>query len=214
MTIEEKRLQAATHMREFGHSFVAHDLDDGQLDEIAVRLEELLRIVANGELRHRVVPSDALKNFRLAVPKEGSLEKHQLFSDSVVSGGANPMGLGGYLWREGEVSYMQVTLGEAFEGAPGRAHGGIVAALIDETMGLVLAINDVLAYTVQLDISYLAPTPINDPIVAKAWLKKRDGRKLFISADLHAGSEHLATASGLFIAVDPQKFLEHLPVID
>jgi acyl-coenzyme A thioesterase PaaI-like protein len=150
----------------------------------------------------------------MAVPSENSLEKHQLFSDSIVSGGSNPMGLGGYLWREGDVSVMQVTLGKAFEGAPGRAHGGIVAALLDETMGLVMAINDVLAYTVQLDISYLAPTPVNEPIIARAWLKERDGRKLLIAATVQAGETELASATGLFIAVDPQKFLEHLAVVD
>ncbi|MGD1013241.1 MAG: PaaI family thioesterase [Acidimicrobiales bacterium] len=207
-------MTAATLMRELGHDFVAHDLDDEQLDEIRAHLEELQRIVADGQLRTRVVPSGALRSFKMAVPSENSMEKHQLFSDSIVSGGSNPMGLGGYLWREGDVSVMQVTLGKAFEGAPGRAHGGIVAALLDETMGLVMAINDVLAYTVQLDISYLAPTPVNEPIVARAWLKERDGRKLLIAATVQAGETELATATGLFIAVDPQKFLEHLEVVD
>jgi acyl-coenzyme A thioesterase PaaI-like protein len=207
-------MTAATLMRELGHDFVAHDLDDEQLDEIRAHLEELQRIVAHGQLRTRVVPSGALQSFKMAVPSENSLEKHQLFSDSIVSGGSNPMGLGGYLWREGDVSVMQVTLGKAFEGAPGRAHGGIVAALLDETMGLVMAINDVLAYTVQLDISYLAPTPVNEPIIARAWLKERDGRKLLIAATVQAGETELASATGLFIAVDPQKFLEHLAVVD
>jgi len=214
VTNEERRMIAATLMRELGHDFVAHDLDDEQLDEIRAHLEELQRIVAHGQLRTRVVPSGALQSFKMAVPSENSLEKHQLFSDSIVSGGSNPMGLGGYLWREGDVSVMQVTLGKAFEGAPGRAHGGIVAALLDETMGLVMAINDVLAYTVQLDISYLAPTPVNEPIIARAWLKERDGRKLLIAATVQAGETELASATGLFIAVDPQKFLEHLAVVD
>lgn len=214
MTNEERRMTAATLMRELGHDFVAHDLDDEQLDEIRAHLEELQRIVAHGQLRTRVVPSGALQSFKMAVPSENSLEQHQLFSDSIVSGGSNPMGLGGYLWREGDVSVMQVTLGKAFEGAPGRAHGGIVAALLDETMGLVMAINDVLAYTVQLDISYLAPTPVNEPIIARAWLKERDGRKLLIAATVQAGETELASATGLFIAVDPQKFLEHLAVVD
>ena len=52
------------------------------------------------------------------------------------------MGLNASLWREGDVAVMEVTLGRAFEGAPGRAHGGIVAALLDETMGLVHVINE------------------------------------------------------------------------
>jgi acyl-coenzyme A thioesterase PaaI-like protein len=142
------------------------------------------------------------------------MEKHQLFSDSIVSGGANPMGLGAYLWREGDVSVMEVTLGKAFEGVPGRAHGGIVASLLDETMGLVLAIHEVLAYTVQLDISFLAPTPLNEPVIARAWLKERKGRKFFVTATVKAGDTDLASASGLFLTVEPHQFLEHLAVAD
>jgi acyl-coenzyme A thioesterase PaaI-like protein len=150
----------------------------------------------------------------MAVPQEGSVEKHQLFSDSVVSGGSNPMGLGGYLWREGDAAAMQVTLGKAFEGVPGRAHGGIVAALIDETMGLVLAVNDVLAFTVQLDITYLAPAPIDQAIIARAWLERRDGRKLFISARVQANDTDVASAKALFLAVDPARFLEGITALE
>ena len=214
MTNDERRMRAATLMRAHGHEFVARDLDDAQLDEIIEHLEEIERVLARSELRRRVVTGDSIENFKMPVPKENSLEPHQFFSDSVVSGGSNPMGLGAYLWREGDVSFMRATLGKAFEGAPGRAHGGIVAALIDETMGLVLALNDVLAYTVQLDISYLAPTPINEQLLAKAWLTKRDGRKLTVGATVQAGTTDVASATGLFISVQPQKFLEHLTAHD
>jgi acyl-coenzyme A thioesterase PaaI-like protein len=107
-----------------------------------------------------------------------------------------------------------VTLGKAFEGAPGRAHGGIVAALIDETMGLVLAINDLFAFTAQLNITYVAPTPINEPISARAWLKEQNGRKLSIEARVEAGDNVIAKASALFISVDPQTFLEDLAILD
>jgi len=207
-------MRVATLMRELGHDFVVSELDETQLDQISAHLEELHRIVAQGGRRTRVVANGALGKFKMAVPGENSIDKHEMFFDSVVSGGANPMGLGAQLWREGDVSVMEVILGPAFEGAPGRAHGGIVAALIDETMGLVLAIHDWLAYTVQLDITYLAPTPINEPIIARAWLEKRDGRKFHIRANVQARDVVLASASGLFIAVDPQKFLEHLEVVD
>jgi len=214
MTNEERRMRAASLMREVGHDFVARDLDDEQLDEINAHVEEIRRIIANGELRTRVVPVGTLENFKMAVPNKDSMEKHQLFSDSIVSGGANPMGLGAYLWREGDVSVMEVTLGKAFEGVPGRAHGGIVASLLDETMGLVLAIHEVLAYTVQLDISFLAPTPLNEPVIARAWLKERKGRKFFVTATVKAGDTDLASASGLFLTVEPHQFLEHLAVAD
>ncbi len=200
----------ASRLRELGHEFVSRELDEEELEQIEARINEVLQLVSTGEPRQRTLPVGSLEDFKMAVPVEGQRERHQLFSDSIVSGGANPMGLGASLWREGDVAVMEVSLGDAFEGAPGRAHGGIVAALIDETMGLVLAINEELAFTAQLDITYVAPTPINQPITARAWLAKRDGRKLSISAKVEAGTLVIAEANALFIAVDPQKFLDRL----
>ncbi|MBW4078934.1 MAG: PaaI family thioesterase [Acidobacteria bacterium] len=210
MSIEERRVRAASQLRELGHEFVSRELSDEQLEVIEAHITQLFELVSAGEPRRRVLSSGLLADFKMAVPEEGQREPHQLFGDSIVSGGANPMGLGGSLWREGNTAVMEVTLGQAFEGAPGRAHGGIVAALIDETMGLVLAINDELAFTAQLDITYVAPTPINQPITARAWLEQRDGRKLSISAKVEAVSVVIAEAKALFISVDPQKFLERL----
>ncbi len=214
MNSDEKRVRAASLLRELGHEFVAHDISDEQLDAITHSIDEVLLNVRDTPLRQRSVPSGAIANFKMAVPRAGEAQKLQLFSDSIVSGGANPMGLNGVLWREDDDAVMEVTLGKAFEGAPGRAHGGIVAALIDETMGLVLAMNEVLAFTVQLDISYLAPTPINESLQARATLMQRVGRKLSIQATVRAEGKDIAKASALFIAVDPGKFLEHLPVTE
>ena len=214
MNSDEARSAAAAKIRELGHDFVARDLNDEQFSKLSDHVDEMLAIVRTAKLRTRAVPRGSLEAFKMAVPQEGSVEKHQLFSDSVVSGGSNPMGLGGYLWREGDAAAMQVTLGKAFEGVPGRAHGGIVAALIDETMGLVLAVNDVLAFTVQLDITYLAPAPIDQAIIARAWLERRDGRKLFISARVQANDTDVASAKALFLAVDPARFLEGITALE
>jgi acyl-coenzyme A thioesterase PaaI-like protein len=214
MTSDEARSAVAAQLRALGHDFVARDLNDEQLAMLSEHVDEMLAIVHNAELRTRVLSPGSLQTFKLAVPHEDSVEKHQLFSDSIVSGGSNPMGLGALLWREGDTSAMQVTLGKAFEGAPGRAHGGIVAALIDETMGLVLAIHDVLAFTVQLDVTYLAPTPIDKPIVARAWLEKRDGRKLSIRARVQSNDSDIASAKAVFVAVDPARFLEKIATLE
>jgi acyl-coenzyme A thioesterase PaaI-like protein len=128
---------------------------------------------------------------------------HLWSDDAFVSGHANPMGLGATLSRDGQHALMNVTLGKSFEGPPGYAHGGVVASLIDETMGLVLVLEDTVALTAQLDVRFRAPTPIGVGITAEAWLEKRDGRKLFMEARVSHGDAVLATASALFIAIDP-----------
>jgi acyl-coenzyme A thioesterase PaaI-like protein len=212
VTSDEKRVRAATLLRELGHEFVARDVSGQVLDEVVERIGLLLEQVRAQPVRVRTVSDDALAGFKMTLPDEGRWEKHQLFSDSIVSGAANPMGLGAYLWREGDAAIIEVTLGKAFEGAPGRAHGGVVAALIDETMGLAMAIQGALAFTVQLDITYRAPTPIGQPITARAWVKSHRGRKLEILATVRSGELVVAEATGLFVTVDPTTFLKHLLV--
>jgi uncharacterized protein (TIGR00369 family) len=120
------------------------------------------------------------------------------------------MGLAAQLWRDGDVACMQVTLGKAFEGAPGRAHGGVIAALLDEVMGLMNVIHGAMAFTAQLDITYLAPTPVGEPIIARAWLARKDNRKQFVEATLHANDLMVASAKALFISIDRATFLEQI----
>jgi acyl-coenzyme A thioesterase PaaI-like protein len=207
VTNQDLRIDVASRLRSLGHDFVAHELSDAQLADVKRRLDELAEVVGAAVPRQRAMSREGLANFTMVVPESDTVMKHQLFSDSVVSGGANPMGLGAVLWRDGDEAVMEVTLGSAFEGAPGRAHGGIVAALVDETMGLVNAISGVLAFTAQLDIKYVAPAPVNEPITAR-----RHGRKHYVEARVSAGDTVVVTATALFIAMDPQKFLEHVPV--
>jgi acyl-coenzyme A thioesterase PaaI-like protein len=211
VTNEERRLRAAALLRELGHDFVARTFDDDQLDDVTSQLATSLALVKKGEPRVRTFSGDR-STFAAAIPEGRQGEKHQLFLDSIVSGGANPMGLNAAVWREGDVAFMEVTLGRAFEGAPGRAHGGVIAALLDETMGVVHVLNEALAYTAQLDIKFIAPTPIGEPITARAWLARREGRKLYIQASLRAGDAELASADALFIEIDPSLFRD--PVTD
>lgn len=209
MTNDELRTQVAGLMRDLGHAFVATDIDDDALNEMRDALTQQIERLAGRPSRVRTRPEGGFSAFKMAVPEHGEGVRRQLFADSIVSGGANPMGLGAWLWRDGDQAVMEANLGKAFEGAPQRAHGGIVAALIDETMGLVLAIHEALAFTVQLDITYLAPTPINETIYARAWLERKEGRKMFMRAEVTSGTTTIAEASSLFIEVDPTKFLAH-----
>jgi acyl-coenzyme A thioesterase PaaI-like protein len=205
---EEPRIVAASLMRELGHEFVGRALSDDQLDAVSADVRALLERVRDAPPRVREFSRDQMEEFTLTIPTYDELGKRQVFSDSVVAGGANPMGLAAQLWRDGDTACMRVTLGKAFEGAPGRAHGGVVAALFDEVMGLMNVIHGAMAYTAQLDITYLAPTPVGEPIVARAWLARQDDRKQFVEATLHAGDLLVGSAKALFITIDRSTFLE------
>jgi acyl-coenzyme A thioesterase PaaI-like protein len=200
------RVRVATLLRELGHDYVARDVSDEVLDDVAQRIQQVVDLIsaAPGRTRERTIGN--FESFRQGLPQHGRDEPRHLFADSIVSGGANPMGLGAYLWRDGDQAVMEVTLGRAFEGAPERAHGGIVAALLDETMGMVNSIHGMLGLTATLNISYLAATPVGVPLVTRAWLESREGRKITIRATVSANDEVVVEANALFIAIDLEKF--------
>ena len=210
MTNEEQRIAAASQLRALGHEFVGRDLNDGELEQLSADVSALVERIRQAAPRVREFSRDRLLEFTLTVPTFDEIGQRQLFSDSFVAGGANPMGLSAQLWRDGDIACMRVTLGNAFEGAPGRAHGGVVAALLDEVMGLLNVIHGAMAFTAQLDIAYHAPTPVGEPIVARAWLTIRDDRKRFVEATLHSGDVKVASATALFITIDRATFLEQL----
>ena len=208
MTNDERRITAASKVRELGHALVGTTLSDEQLDEFALRIEELIKDVVSGEPRVRTFSLDHMVDSMHTLPSEEHSGTQQVFGDSFVAGWANPLGLAARLWREDEVAVMKVTLGNAFEGAPGRAHGGVVAALLDEVMGFMNAMHGDMALTAQLDITYHAPTPVGKSIIARAWLERSDGRKRYVVGQLHADGALIASAKGLFIAIDRATLIE------
>jgi uncharacterized protein (TIGR00369 family) len=214
VTNEELRIAAASSMRELGHEFVGRTLSDEQLENLHRTVQDLLNDARTAPPRVRELSRDRLEEFTLTIPTFEEIGERELFSDSVVAGAANPMGLAAELWRDGDVACMQVTLGKSFEGAPGRAHGGVVAALLDEVMGLMNVIHGAMAFTAQLDITYLAPTPVGEPILARAWLVRQDNRKQFVEATLHAGDVLVASAKALFISIDRSTFLAQVLAVE
>jgi acyl-coenzyme A thioesterase PaaI-like protein len=96
------------------------------------------------------------------------------------------------------------------EGPPGYIHGGIVAALLDEAMSKLNRPLNVLAMTRHMEVDYLKPAPLYQPLVLVARhlnrAAKPDGtpdRKLFHQAELQRlDGTVLARSKGLFIALD------------
>jgi acyl-coenzyme A thioesterase PaaI-like protein len=104
----------------------------------------------------------------------------------------------------------QVQLDRMHEGPPGHIHGGIVAALLDEAMSKLNRPLNVLAMTRHMEVDYLRPAPLYQPLVLTARhltrATKPDGspdRKLFHQAELQRpDGTVLARAKGLFIVLD------------
>src|SRR3989442_9245761 len=123
--VSQARVEAAEALRRLGNALVGHHVEDDALFEMAKTADAMLAEVIHGERRIR--PVDDMKRYVWGIhPGEGDRLDH--FPDCIVSGAANPMGLGMTIWRDDEEAVARVRLGPAFEGAPGPAHGGGVAA--------------------------------------------------------------------------------------
>ncbi len=197
MATEALRTAAAASMRALSHTFTAHEPDDDVLMRIAEAAAELTLEVDGSPAR------DRLKLMRRGI--EDSLMGLG-FEDRAVGGASNPTSV------ELEVRYddteviADVTLRRAFEGAPGRAHGGIVAAAFDDVTGFVIAQLQEPAFTGELTVRYLAPVPIDEPLEIRARLDGRERRKLFISGEVRADGTVIATCRAIYITVDPSTF--------
>ena len=128
------------------------------------------------------------------------------FADRAVGGAANPTSVDVDVRFEGEEVIARVVLRRAFEGAPGRAHGGIVAAVFDDVTGFVIGKLREPAFTGELTVRYVKPVPIETPLEMRARLVDRERRKLFITAECRDGDEIVATCKAIYITVDPSRF--------
>jgi acyl-coenzyme A thioesterase PaaI-like protein len=89
------------------------------------------------------------------------------------------------------------------EGPPGHIHGGIIATLFDEAMSKLNRPLNVLAMTRHMEVDYLRPVPLYQPLVLISRHISRQGRKLFHQGEIqHPDGTVLARGKGLFIVID------------
>jgi len=203
MASEPTRSAAAASLRALAHSFAAHDADDAALTRVSRAASELTHELDEAPIRDR-----------LALMRRGfeSAGMGLGFEDRAVGGGSNPtsveMDVRYDASEKGGEIIAAVVLGRAFEGAPGRAHGGIVAAAFDDVTGFVIAQIQEPAFTGELTVRYLAPVPVDEPLEIRARLDSRERRKLFISGEVRADDVVIATCRAIYITVDPGVFAQ------
>ena len=91
------------------------------------------------------------------------------------------------------------TLTAAHGGPPGKAHGGIVAGLLDEALGVAAMVAGGAGLTAGLDVRYRAATPYGVPLTITARLTGREGRKGFATGEIRAGDTVTAEATAVFV---------------
>jgi acyl-coenzyme A thioesterase PaaI-like protein len=92
--------------------------------------------------------------------------------------------------------------GPGSEGLPGHAHGGAVAAVLDEAMGAAAWMNRYPCVAARLSVDYRAMIPLGLDALFEAAITSVDGRKIATEARLlDDDGAVLAKSDGLFILI-------------
>ena len=95
-------------------------------------------------------------------------------------------------------------LSTAAGGPPERAHGGVVATILDEACGAGIVAAGRVGMTVTLTVDYVGPVPLGVPLGIRARTEEIDGRKTWVTAEIVVDDEVRARGRALFVATRPQ----------
>jgi len=92
------------------------------------------------------------------------------------------------------------TLHQSF---PGRMHGGIIAALLDETIGRAMQIGNPERWSVTAELTtrYLKPMPLNETLYVVGWIE--NSRR-----NIHYGEGYICNKNMEILATAKAKFFE------
>lgn len=195
------RIELGATARRLNHAIVAREVELEQLQSAIAALSSIAEEFERSDRRERSFTH--FKDSKRVEFVDGDIMTSHICRPG--SGPGSPHGLEMTVTRNGDVAEARFVIGDSYEGAPGRSHGGIVALAFDDAMGFVLSIIHSVAYTGEISVRYKAPTPLNMPLVIRARLDRIEGRKLHLVAEMsedRPDAPLIATSHALFIAIE------------
>ncbi|CAL9426576.1 PaaI family thioesterase [Streptomyces sp. enrichment culture] len=113
---------------------------------------------------------------------------------------------------EGVSLTAEFTVRPAHQGAPGLAHGGVLAAALDETLGSLNWLLRTIAVTGRLETDFVRPVPVGATLFLAAEVTAVAGRKIYSTATGRVGGPDgpvAVRADALFIEVKVDHFIDH-----
>jgi acyl-coenzyme A thioesterase PaaI-like protein len=202
-TGDEPLNRAAAAIRRISAAMVGQPVPDDVIADAAERLSVLADEVeastpARKVTRQKPIPSGHPQDF---------------FPTSPMTGFANPVAPPVEVWAVvGADGTREVrgraTLGYQYEGPPTCVHGGVIAELFDEILGLANLVVGEGAMTGTLTVRYRRPTPLLSPLELVARHTGRERRKVFTWGGIYYEGELTAEAEGIFIHVGPDRMVD------
>jgi acyl-coenzyme A thioesterase PaaI-like protein len=125
-------------------------------------------------------------------------------------GASHPTGLHMLVYAgEGVSNRAELSVTEHHQGAPGLAHGGLLAAALDETLGSLNWLLRQPAVTVRLETNFVRPVPVGSTLHLRGEVVGIEGRRVYMRAEGRLGApdgEIAVTAAAVFVTVPLEHF--------
>ena len=123
----------------------------------------------------------------------------------------NPIGMKGQFYNLEEGKTVGVfQLGDEFQSFPARLHGGVTAAILDETLGRAILLHepDCWAVTAELNVRYKKPVPLHVPLKIVAQVTENNRRLFRCSGELILPDGTVAaTAFGVYVKQELERIV-------
>jgi acyl-coenzyme A thioesterase PaaI-like protein len=196
-------------------------IGDGTAEALADAIRKLMDTVVvtsadNDELRRAIETIDEVSD-RLAGPEGERLRPAMPWADPVrtrrgdrphnpVMGAANPLAPPlRIVVNDDRTISSEITMQPIHEGPPSSVHGGWVAALFDQLLGVANIMFGTSGMTAELTVRYRRGTPLGLPLSLRARIDEVDGRRTYASGEIVADGVVTAEATGLFISPTPER---------
>jgi acyl-coenzyme A thioesterase PaaI-like protein len=127
-----------------------------------------------------------------------------------VCGLQNPVGLHLAFFEDHESApktvHAEILIPDKYQGYPGVAHGGILAAILDELAGRAVLIDgsdEDLMMTLKMDLRYRLPTPTETPLTGIGWITQRRRNRARARSELRLPDGQVSAEADLVILRPP-----------
>jgi len=140
-----------------------------------------------------------------------------------VCGVENPCGLHIRFFNDGyQQVAARVTLGEQYQSYPGMAHGGILAAVLDETMGRALLADGQadtverarFMFTAKMEIRYRRPVPLSEEFTVRGRVEQDRGRMALVGGEIVLADGSVAVEASATLVDIPHEHVTQMLTAD
>ena len=98
-------------------------------------------------------------------------------------------------------TWARAWFGPGAEGPPGHAHGGALAALLDEAMGMAALATGRVVVAARIEVDFRALVPLGRVVTVESAVGEAEGKKVPVRAVLRVDGAAACEATGLFVEI-------------